>query len=316
MTSGEPTQTLPGDFERFRAQILDDDRLREVARLAGVDTERLRSDVVTSLGEAELTLRMIADRIAPGRRFLEVGAGLGVTSAYLASIGVDITSIEPGGVGFEDNERINPLLRTALGIDHPHHRTGIESVTVDDTGGPFDVVFANNVLEHVDDPAVALVALDRVVAEDGVMIHHCPNYTIPYEPHFGLPLLPIRPAFTAVVLPDRIASSGLWRSLNFLTARSVRRIAEASGASVTFERGLLADALGRLAEPEFASRHPRLTSVAPLLIRLAPILRIIPPAWATPMVFTWRPGPRPDHPSLNDGQLRSATHGSTTSTTT
>jgi hypothetical protein len=119
------------------------------------------------------------------------------------------------------------------------------------------------------------------------MVHNCPNYTVPYEPHFGIPLLPIRPASTQRVLPSSITSTGLWRSLNFVTARDVRRIAARHGATVEFERGLLADSIDRFAEPEFAARHPGIGRVAGALGVLTPALRRLPPGLATPMIASW-----------------------------
>ncbi len=285
-----PGPSLLDEFASFRDRALDTERLADVAGAVGVDPGELASDVRTALGETEFTLRMLDGLLGERMRLLEVGAGLGLTSAFLASLGFDITSIEPGGSGFEDNQRINPALRASLGIDHPHHRASVETVIVGDLGGRFDLIFSNNVLEHVDDVEAALGALDDLLTTGGFMVHHCPNYTVPFEPHFGIPLLPVRPARTAALLPGRITSTGLWRSLNFVTARDIRQIAIRHGAELRLEPGQLADTVQRLTEPEFASRHPRLRRVGPLIARLDPVLRRIPPVVATPMVFTWRPG--------------------------
>lgn len=282
-----PDLSFRHEFDSFRERVLDADRLAHVAVEAGIDPVDLGSKVNTSLGETEFTLHMLDGHLEKRMRLLEVGAGLGLTSAFLASLGFDITSIEPGGSGFEDYERINPVLRSSLGIDHAHHRASVDTVTVDVLGGRFDLIFSNNVLEHVDDVDAALGALDDLLTTEGFMAHHCPNYTIPYEPHFGIPLLPFRPERTTALLPDRITSTGLWRSLNFVTARDIERIANRRGAELRLERGLLADTVQRLTEPEFARRHPQLRRLAPLLARVDPMLRRIPPTAATPMVFTW-----------------------------
>ena len=53
----------------------------------------------------------------------------------------------------------------------------------------------------------ALEALDALLSPGGMMIHHCPNYTVPFEPHFGIPLVPGAPERTAALLPDRIRST-------------------------------------------------------------------------------------------------------------
>ena len=76
-----------------------------------------------------------------------------------------------------------------------------------------------------------------VLAPAGSMVHTCPNYHVPYEPHFGIPLVPGVPSATRFVLPGRIASSGLWRSLNFVTSTGLRRTARRAGLTVEFEPG-------------------------------------------------------------------------------
>ncbi len=218
-------------FDAFRDEVLSSERIAELATAAQVDAEWLESTLAVSLGESDYTMRWLAPWLEDGPRILEVGAGLGLTSAYLASNGFEICSLEPGGLGFERYERVNPLLRASLGIAHPHLSVSIEDVTAEHAG-TFDLIFSNNVLEHVRDVDTALATLGALLRPGGVMVHNCPNYTVPYEPHFGIPLLPLRPASTARVLPSSITSTGLWQSINFVTARDVRRVADRHGATV------------------------------------------------------------------------------------
>ena len=274
-------------FDAFRDQVLSPERIATLASEAEVDAEWLESMLTVSLGESDYTMRWLAPWLENGPRILEVGAGLGLTSAYLSSTGFEICSLEPGGLGFERYERVNPLLRASLGITHPHLGVAIEDVTTEHAG-TFDLIFSNNVLEHVRDVETALVTLGALLRPGGVMVHNCPNYDVPYEPHFGIPLLPLRPASTARVLPRSITSTGLWQSINFVTARDVRRVAARHGATVTFERGLLADAIDRLREPEFVARHRTLGRLARVLGLLTPALRKLPPGLSTPMIVSWR----------------------------
>lgn len=283
--------TIAAGFDRFGESVTRPDLVDRLATAAGVEHDWLAAVLATSLEESEFTLRWLAPWLADGSRVLEVGSGLGLTSAYLSSTGIDVCSIEPGGVGFERYERVNPRLREELGISHPHLTLPVEDITVE-AAGTFDLVFSNNVLEHVTDVDRTLGALSTVLRPGGVMVHNCPNYHVPYEPHFGVPLLPGWPARTAHLLPDRIASSGLWQSLNFVTARQVRRVAERHGATVDFERGVLADAFDRFGEPEFAQRHRILARLAGPIRVVTPLLRRIPPSMATPMIVSWRNGRR------------------------
>ena len=278
---------VPSDFDTFRQLVMEPDRVTEIAAAADVDAEWLESTLIVSLAEAEYTLRWIGSWLRDGQRVLEVGSGLGLTSAFLAMSGVDVCSIEPGGPGFERYERANPILRSSLEITHQHFVMAVEDATSVQPG-TFDLIFSNNVLEHVRDVASTLGALNAVLRPGGVMVHNCPNYHVPFEPHFGIPLLPLRPASTARVLPDSITSTGLWQSINFVTASQVRRIAAQYGVEVEFQRGLLGDSIDRFVEPEFAERHPMLARVAVPLRLLTPAFRRLPPAFATPMIVSWR----------------------------
>ncbi len=276
----------PLRFDAFRRIVTEPDRVAAIAAASDVDPDWLASALIVSLAEADYTLRWLEPWFQDGQRVLEVGSGLGLTSAFLAKRGVHVCSIEPGGPGFERYERVNPILRSSLDIAHPHFVMEVEDASSAQPG-TFDLIFSNNVLEHVRDVESTLGALDAVLRPGGVMVHNCPNYHVPFEPHFGIPLLPVRPASTARVLPRSITSTGLWQSLNFVTASQVRRIAVAHGADVTFQRGLLADSIDRFAEPEFAERHPMLARLAVPLGWLTPAFRRLPPALATPMIVSW-----------------------------
>lgn len=116
-----------------------------------------------------------------------------------------------------------------------------------------------------------------------------PNHVFPYEPHFFAPLLPFVPSATRWLLPGRITQTGLWESLNFATARQVRRWARRAGVEVNFDRGVLAGAVECfLSDPVFAERHAGLGRVVRLLQRLGvvPLLRGLPARVVPPMRFT------------------------------
>ena len=160
------------EFEAFCDRLSADELQNTVATDAGVSPDWLAARLRTSLAEARHTLRFVAPELRAGQRILEIGAGLGLTSGFLARVEHDVTSIEPGGEGFEDYRRTNPAIRRALGVVHPHHEMDVEEVEAARLGGRFDLVFSNNVLEHVAQPHLALERLDAVLAPGGVMIHN------------------------------------------------------------------------------------------------------------------------------------------------
>jgi hypothetical protein len=154
-------------------------------------------------------------------------------------------------------------------------------------------MFSVHVLEHVPDFAAAVTAMASVLAPGGEGTHICPNYHVPFEPHFGIPLVPGAPRLSARVFAKRVASDpDLWRSLNFVTTTDVRRAARANGLDVEFDRGVMYEFVERLQTDDvFAGRHQggAMRALSALDRRGAlQFVRRIPPALATPMVFTLR----------------------------
>lgn len=280
-----PTSTT---FKAFAARVTSDAFVKELASNCELPFDYLQRKLQVATGEAGQTLRVLAGiEIDAAERLLEVGAGMGVTSAFLAACGFDSTALEPGGVGFEENLLVSQEFARLVGSDHNVLSIGVEDLNLDDHG-QFALIFSNNVLEHVDEPSAAFVALAPAVAPGGIMVHSCPNYSIPFDPHFNIPLIPGRPQWTARILPRSIAESTVWDSLNFITAKRVRVIAEGLGLEVHFRSGSVADSVERIESDEkFAERHPWLANAAKPVrkVGLLSLLRRLPATWSTPMDF-------------------------------
>lgn len=262
----------------------------DIALTLGISDHDALDRLSTYVNESRVALELVEPLLQPGVRILEIGSGIGFFAGFLTECGYDVVELEPVGAGFE----FIGAARAALGHDQRSNHLNIGVEALDATlHGRFDLIYSQNVLEHVPDWQVALDASMSVLASDGVMCQSCPNYSFPYEPHFGIPLVPVRPALTARVLPERITDSGLWRSLNWVTLKGVRKWGNGRGHSVDFESGRLADALERLSTDElFADRHGRWLTVAASAARRLGILKLLrkmPPSWTSPMIFTVRP---------------------------
>jgi SAM-dependent methyltransferase len=157
--------------------------------------------------------------------------------------------------------------------------------------GSFDLVFSVNVLEHIPHLEEAMDGMLRVLAPGGCMRHTCANYAVPYEPHYGIPLIPFAAGATGRLVPG-LASQEVWQSLNFVTWSRVVRFCQTRQLDVEFDRGQLAAALERMdTDPSFRRRRGPLVRAAQHLARHTGLLRLIrklPPRWATPMVFSCR----------------------------
>ncbi len=250
--------------------------------------EEIARRIGTYTAEIATGLALLEGLEFTGKRILEVGAGLGLLSIHLKQQGFDVTALEPGSGGFDFNATTGKLIRDHTGVqDLPVWDCTAEALTPD-THGYFDVIFSSNVLEHIPDMDIALKAMLSVLKPNGIMVHTCPNYRIPYEPHYGLPLVPFFPRATAVLKPS-LYKDDLWRSLNFVTYGDIVRFCRSNSASVSFDRELLHQAFRRLdAEEGFRDRQPAyLRAILSVLqgLKLLNLLKFVGPSWSTPMRF-------------------------------
>jgi 2-polyprenyl-3-methyl-5-hydroxy-6-metoxy-1,4-benzoquinol methylase len=285
-----PLLPSPDDdrFREFSRGLRDPMLLQRLTEVSGVPQDLVARRIELAIGESAQTLRLLAGiEISASARLLEVGAGLGVASHFLASIGHDVTALEPGGLGFELHSVLAGALRTVHGRTASELGITAEALSPEEHGR-FDLVFSNNVIEHTPTPVDALSAVRAVTTDGGWCVHSCPNYRVPFEPHFGIPLLPFRPALTARLLPRPIREGDVWASLNFLTSSTVREAAASVGCAVYFRPAALAGSVERLTtDQQFAERHRRLATAASGARRLGLVsaLRRLPASWSTPMHF-------------------------------
>lgn len=242
----------------------------------------------SQVGSAAATLRMIEPYVAPGASLLEIGGGLGLAYGWLRRLGLDITSIEPGLAGHGGSFAFGQRLLAKLGVDSSGFLP-LSAEAAPSLGCRFALIFSYNVLEHLRDLPGALTAIAKCLLPGGVMRHGCPNYRVPYEPHFGLPLPPLFPRALGLLIPS-LQGDELWRGLNFVAAPDLQRWAGRQGLRVRFDRGHIDQTFQRLeAEPSFREKHPGLFRLSRLLRRsgLLPLLRHLPPTWMTPMQVTF-----------------------------
>lgn len=262
------------------------------ARRSGIPAASVRERLIDYAFEVRFGAKILSSLRFEGRRVLEVGAGLGLLGVWLKRCGVSITLLEPGAGGFGDNQRLlTAVLEWLDASDVP-----LLPIVAEDLDparhGTFDVICSVNALEHIPHLERALTAMLTVLSPGGVMRHTCPNYAVPYDPHYGMPLIPWRPDLTASVLPS-LARDEVWQSLNFITYGRVVRFCRTHRLRYRFDTGLLAEAFDRLDhDPAFRLRRGPIVRTGHRVLRAMRLLWLLahlPPRWATPMAFTlWR----------------------------
>jgi 2-polyprenyl-3-methyl-5-hydroxy-6-metoxy-1,4-benzoquinol methylase len=277
---------IPAELDRFlrdvpRALIVD-----EIVGLCGLERDQVAQLLETYLNEVPVGYATVAPHLSRDARILEVGSGLGLLSAFLAEQGYRIVSLEPIGTGFEFlTAGRQVVLRHLKGKPEQSLEIGAEELRAD-RHGRFNLIFSVHVLEHVEHLDEAFAAMAGVLEPTGLMVHLCPNYAFPYDPSFGVPLVPFRPALTKHLVPKGIGSSALWRSLNFITAQRVRRLARGHGMEAQFTTGQLANMIKRMQEdPIFAERHEGFAARALAAARAIGVER------TTRMLPTWLDSP-------------------------
>ncbi len=258
--------------------------------------QRLSSDdcnsIVIYFNEARHSLELISPYIEPGDRILEIGSGIGALGAFLTHKGFDIVGLEPGGEGFARIKVLADFVREEAHANFQSLDIDI-STAAPAALGDFDRIISFRVLEHVWDLEGAFGAMVALLRDGGEMIHICPNYFVPYEPHFGAPVFGAAPWLTKKLFSSRVSRAPeLWDSLNFISAGRVKKLCLNNGLSCVLERGVMASFIRRAAtDAEFGERHRGIVlTLSRLFLRtsLDRLIGAIPPSLSTPMVFRAR----------------------------
>jgi SAM-dependent methyltransferase len=210
-------------------------------------------------------------------------------AGYLNSKGINITALEPGLGGFSVSTALadavagSPEFKTLKRLNVSAEELSQENFEV------FDFIYSVNVLEHIPELEKAIQGMRNVLTNQGKMMHTCPNYTVPYEPHFGIPLIPFFPRLTPFIY-SQCKNSELWDSFNFITASQIKRICSRNAMNIRFDAGVLHRSFLRLEEDsEFLKRQSNsLVGTIFKILKstgLINITRFIPAKLATPMVF-------------------------------
>lgn len=244
----------------------------------------------TFANEARVTLALVEKFLNSEMRILEVGAGICLFAIFLRSENYHVVGLEPALGGFSDFAKIkNAVLAyySDIAID-------ILSISAQELDGQkhgeFDLIYSNNVIEHIPDLCPTFSAMTGVLSKNGLMVHGCPNYVIPYEPHFGIPVIKKFPELSRRLFPKRIeTNSDLWDSLNFISYFNVKALAAKCHLKVKFKKGVLYDSLLRIgADKCFRERHMNkwILSLFSLFqyLGLVRVVRYLPPYLSTPMI--------------------------------
>jgi SAM-dependent methyltransferase len=201
-------------------------------KLSGNLSHELLKGFATYYEESRFGLELLIDdliELNDHTRILEIGSGIGLLSRYLASKGFQVTSIDPAGEGFGMMTRLQE--HVGKHFDSKESSFQFYNSTIEDfnPSAQYDYIFSINVFEHIEDPLHGLRKIDSLLGIDGLARIITPNYGIPYEPHFHIPIF-FSKKFTYLIFRSRIRffncfdPIGLWKSLNWVSICKVNRM--------------------------------------------------------------------------------------------
>jgi len=274
-------EKLPHFLERLTAN------LEKSSELSQEEKSMLR----IYLGEVHVGLDLIAPYLKPDMRVLEVGSGIGALGYFLSQNHVNVLGIEPHGTGFDAMDKLSTYVRATLkgNPEFVCKRKGCEELNLKEDG-EFDLIFSVHVLEHLAELENSLIAMRQVMSPTGSMVHLCPNYRFPYDPHFSLPIVFWSSRLTRVLFRKRISKDvPLWDSLNFVGWGELQKIVRKHDMEFDLKKGVMADFFKRLlSDPIFRDRHAGLAAKLAGFVARTPLIHILklwPAGCASPMII-------------------------------
>lgn len=285
---------LNARLEAFLQSVPVRDLVDQLTDISESDRKLIDQYIYTSLNEVRTALDLFEPYLRPGIRILEVGAGLGIFGAFLQTEGYDITLLEPAAGGFEIFDVAQQLMHDYFSELQLNYLSLKAHQVSPHIHGEFELIFSVNVIEHIPELESTLVSLMSILKDQGTMVHLCPNYTVPYEPHFNCLVLKFWPSLTRKLYSTRIEKNAtLWESLNFITYFEVVSIAKRHGWKTFFNTGVMFYHFARLdKDPTYKERQGSkfILVIYSILkyFRVISLIKFVPTFLSTPMLFELR----------------------------
>jgi SAM-dependent methyltransferase len=201
----------------------------------GIQPEAIQRQIVEDLirGDWEGPLRQVEPYIvvSADSRILDLGSGSGSFVVACRRRGLRAFGLEPDRIG--QGAKITSIQIARRRLTEPVFVSGVgEGLPFPDAC--FDLVFMNQVVEHVADQAKVIRESARVLREGGVIYIACPNYLRFYEPHYKIFWAPLLPkALGRMYLRLRGRSPAMLNQLTYTTNRRLRKLLAALGSDYT-----------------------------------------------------------------------------------
>ena len=122
--------------------------------------------------------------------FYEIGSGIGLLSRMVAEKGHTVIATEPATSGFGVVKVLQKVIEKSFNTETKvpvYYSETAEDLftTLQSEHKKFNYIFCANVVEHVINLPKFFDSIIPLISQNGTFRFVCPNYAIPYEPHFG-----------------------------------------------------------------------------------------------------------------------------------
>jgi 2-polyprenyl-3-methyl-5-hydroxy-6-metoxy-1,4-benzoquinol methylase len=250
----------------------------------------------TYINEASFMYSLIEEDIdVPPMSFYEIGSGIGLLSRMIAEKGHTVIATEPATSGFDAVGAIAKVIEECYISNSkvPVFYSGTAEELFPDLGkliNKFDYIFCANVVEHVRDLSKYFNSILPLISQKGKFRFICPNYAIPYEPHFGFITLFSKQA-TLKVRSKQIQNSRIsnpidfYNDLTFPTVWKIKRFLKDKAFMINFNEAATLKYIDRaINDTYFRARKENISRFAGYLRK--PLVKIIrfTPVYVLPII--------------------------------
>ena len=227
--------------------------------------------------------------------FYEIGSGIGLLSRMVAEKGHTVIATEPATSGFGVVKVLQKVIEKSFNTETKvpvYYSETAEDLflTLQSEHKKFNYIFCANVVEHVINLPKFFDSIIPLISQNGKFRFICPNYAIPYEPHFGFITLFSKQA-TLKIRSKQIQNSRIsnpidfYNDLTFPTVWKIKKVLKDEAFMLNFSESATLKYIDRtINDTYFRARKQNISRFAGYLRK--PLVKMIrfTPVYVLPII--------------------------------
>lgn len=228
-------------------------------------------------------------KLSKKSNIIEIGSGIGLLSLLIAEIGHSVIAFEPESSGFDQMLSIRKIILSCWEDEIPEVKFINDYFSHKYLGNEksIDYFLAINVIEHMitmSNVEKLLSSIKPLLDAKSIFRVICPNYLIPYEPHFDIPTVINKKAtfflFKKFILKNNDhQNQEMWNELSWPTQDKLQKTVSNSNLSAQFSRDATVRYLTRpFLDASFKERKGKFTfyTIKFVSFLLIPVISLVP----------------------------------------